>query len=252
MPVLNDGEIKNSFNCNRLEGQVEELTNAVAELQKQTAGTSAAITDVNLSLGDISVTYDTADGVHMTSTGQITYEGKEEKDQPVIDLTIPIVAGDGISIDKKENSEQIEIKAVGGGTKHLWLHSISISQSARTFNFSLLLPTDTKFTTYAAFKTWMLNNIYLQQPGTEIDICYTDRTIKVPCYTSYTVSSFSTIVYGMIIGLSGGNAASNWGMWYESKNLVAPSGGGNVSENYLSSVKILGSSTFTDSVVPIL
>lgn len=248
MPVLNDADIKISFNCNRLEEQVDKLTNAI-----KTGGNGAPITDVNLSLGDISVTYNTTDGVHMTSTGEITYEGKENKDQPVIDLAIPIVAGDGISIDKKENSEQIEIKAVGGASQtHLWLHSISLVQSNRTIHFQIYLPTDTKFASYAAFRTWMLDNVYLVNPGTGGTICHTDRTMNIPCFTSYTISNFTDIIYSITIGLSGGNAAENWGMWYESKKLIAPSGGGAVTEQYNSGVKIYGSATFTDYVVPIL
>ena len=66
-----------------------------------------SLTDVNLTLGDTTVQYDTTDGIQMTSTGRFTYaEGNKDA---TIDLDIPLIGTDGIVIDKASDSEKIEV-----------------------------------------------------------------------------------------------------------------------------------------------
>lgn len=66
-----------------------------------------SLTDVNLTLGDTTVQYDTNDGIQLTSTGRFTYaEGNHDA---TIDLDIPLIGTDGITIDKASDSEKIEI-----------------------------------------------------------------------------------------------------------------------------------------------
>lgn len=66
-----------------------------------------SLTDVNLTLGDTTVQYDTTDGIQMTSTGRFTYaEGTHDA---TIDLDIPLIGTDGIVIDKASDSEKIEV-----------------------------------------------------------------------------------------------------------------------------------------------
>ena len=74
------------------------------------------LTDVNLTLGNTTVQYDTTDGVQITSTGRFTY-AEGDKDVTV-DLDIPLVAGSGISIDKKAKKEQVQIKIANYPTLH--------------------------------------------------------------------------------------------------------------------------------------
>ena len=64
-----------------------------------------SVNDVNLTIGQETVTYSKQDGVTINSNGQIKY-GEKTKDITV-EHDIPIVAGDGISIDKLENEEKI-------------------------------------------------------------------------------------------------------------------------------------------------
>lgn len=67
-----------------------------------------SLTDVNLTLGDTTVQYDTNDGIQLTSMGRFTYaEGNHDA---TIDLDLPVVGTDGITIDKASDSEKIEIK----------------------------------------------------------------------------------------------------------------------------------------------
>lgn len=67
------------------------------------------ITDIDLTLGDETVLYDTTNGIQLSATGKITRkDGTFE--QPQVDLDIPLVPGKGISIDKKANEEKVEVK----------------------------------------------------------------------------------------------------------------------------------------------
>lgn len=66
------------------------------------------LTDVNLTLGDMTVLYDTTDGLQMTATGRFSYESGQK--DVTVDLDIPIIAGKGAIIDKVAEKEQIEVK----------------------------------------------------------------------------------------------------------------------------------------------
>lgn len=69
------------------------------------------LTDLNLTLGDTTVLYDTTEGIQLTSTGRATYNG--EQHDFTSDLALPIIGKDGITIDKAADSEKIEISGSG-------------------------------------------------------------------------------------------------------------------------------------------
>lgn len=67
------------------------------------------ITDIDLAFSDKTVLYDTTNGIQLSATGKITRkDGTSE--QPQVDLDIPIVSGNGITIEKVANKEQITVK----------------------------------------------------------------------------------------------------------------------------------------------
>ena len=67
------------------------------------------ITDIDLTLGDETVLYDTTNGIQLSATGKITRkDGTSE--QPQVDLDIPVVSGNGITIEKAADKEQVVIK----------------------------------------------------------------------------------------------------------------------------------------------
>lgn len=69
------------------------------------------LTDLNLTLGDTTVQYDTTEGIQLTSTGRATYNGEQHDFTTNLDL--PIIGKDGITIDKAADSEKIEISGSG-------------------------------------------------------------------------------------------------------------------------------------------
>lgn len=67
------------------------------------------ITDIDLTLGDETVLYDTTNGIQLSATGKITRkDGTSE--QPQVDLDIPVVSGNGITIEKAADKEQVVVK----------------------------------------------------------------------------------------------------------------------------------------------
>lgn len=67
------------------------------------------MTDLDLTYGDVTVDYNTTDGMTINGQARFTYNGGITKDV-TMDIEVPIVAGDGIIIDKKANQEKVEVK----------------------------------------------------------------------------------------------------------------------------------------------
>lgn len=66
------------------------------------------LTDTDLTYGDVTVTYDTTDGIGINGTMRQTYDGTNH--DSMMDISIPLVPGNGIVIDKKSGSEKVEVK----------------------------------------------------------------------------------------------------------------------------------------------
>ena len=65
--------------------------------------------DLDLTYGNTTVTYDTTDGMTINGKARFTYDGGTTKDVPM-NIDVPIVAGDGITIDKVNGQEKVEVK----------------------------------------------------------------------------------------------------------------------------------------------
>lgn len=67
------------------------------------------MTDLDLTYGNTTVDYNTTDGITINGQARFTYDGGTTKDV-TMDIEIPIVAGEGITIDKKSTEEKVEVK----------------------------------------------------------------------------------------------------------------------------------------------
>lgn len=67
------------------------------------------MTDIDFTYGDVTVDYNTTDGMSINGQARFTYDGGTTKDV-TMDIEVPIVAGDGITIDKKSTEEKVEVK----------------------------------------------------------------------------------------------------------------------------------------------
>lgn len=104
------------------------------------------LTDTDLTYGDVTVTYDTTDGIGINGTMRQTYDGTTH--DSMMDLSIPIVPGKGIIIDKVADKEQVEVKtdineavkvgtyansiAIGDGTNIRGRNSIDIGYTTKS------------------------------------------------------------------------------------------------------------------------
>lgn len=87
------------------------------------------LTDTDLTYGDVTVTYDTTDGMGINGTMRQTFDGTNH--DSMIDIHIPIVAGNNILIDKKADEDKIEvkldqskdIKLIGGSSNSVYFTS---------------------------------------------------------------------------------------------------------------------------------
>ena len=82
------------------------------------------MTDLDLTYGDTTVEYNTTDGISINGQARFTYNGGTTKDV-TMDVEIPIVAGDGITIDKVDGQEKVEVKLDTEYTEKNYLKRIS-------------------------------------------------------------------------------------------------------------------------------
>lgn len=111
------------------------------------------ITDIDLTLGNETVLYNTTNGIQLSATGKITRkDGTSE--QPQVDLDIPVVSGNGVTIEKAADKEQVVIKV---NTSVVALKS-DLTSYAKTSDLASYVKTATLNTTLADYvKTASLN-----------------------------------------------------------------------------------------------
>ena len=76
-------------------------------------GTSLeAISDINMSIGQEAVTYNTTDGINVVTGGKITYGSPTQEKSFNSQYQLPIVAGDGITIAPNTAGDKVEVKSL--------------------------------------------------------------------------------------------------------------------------------------------
>lgn len=106
-PIATRDDYSKFTNGHKVKAEVDSSQKSVKFVDGGEDDGINSLTDVNLTLGDTTVQYDTNDGIQLTSTGRFTYaEGNKDA---TIDLDLPIIGTDGITIDKASDSEKIEI-----------------------------------------------------------------------------------------------------------------------------------------------
>lgn len=106
----------NGLNTNKLDktAVVQETGTGTDVVMSQKAVTDAiankgldTLTNVNLTVGNTTVQYNTTNGIQINSTARFTSQGTNH--DATMELDLPIVGKDGIVIDKAADSEKIEI-----------------------------------------------------------------------------------------------------------------------------------------------
>lgn len=82
------------------------------------------MTNLDLTYGNTTVDYNTTDGMTINGQARFTYDGGTTKDVPM-NIDLPIVAGEGITIDKKSAEEKVEVKLDTAFTDGKYVKSVA-------------------------------------------------------------------------------------------------------------------------------
>lgn len=80
-------------------------------------GNYSDITNIDLNTGDTTVEYDTELGITVNAKGTVTHENGATE-QPTTKFELPIIAGAGVSIDKKNTEEKVEVKSLNSNIEN--------------------------------------------------------------------------------------------------------------------------------------
>lgn len=106
-PIATRDNYSNFTNGHKVKVEVDSLQKSVKFVDGGKDDGINTLTDVNLTLGDTTVQYDTTDGIQINSTARFTTQGTNH--DATMDLALPVVGKDGIIIDKAADAEKIEI-----------------------------------------------------------------------------------------------------------------------------------------------
>lgn len=90
---------------------------ATVKQVKAVQGNYTDITNIDLNTGDTTVEYDTELGITVNAKGTLTHKNGNTE-QPTTKFELPIIAGAGVSIDKKETEEKVEIKSLNSNLEN--------------------------------------------------------------------------------------------------------------------------------------
>lgn len=128
-PIATRDNYSNFTNGHKVKVEVDYLQKSVKFVDGGKDDGINTLTDVNLTLGDTTVQYDTTDGIQLNSTARFTAQGTNH--DTMIDLALPVVGKDGIVIDKAADSEKIEVKVDNSK-----IFNVNISSLSDTSNYN--------------------------------------------------------------------------------------------------------------------
>ena len=106
-PIATRDNYSNFTTGHKVKVEVDSLQKSVKFVDGGKDDGINTLTDINLTLGDTTVQYDTTEGIQINSTARFTTQGTNH--DAMMDLAIPVVGKDGITIDKAADADKIEI-----------------------------------------------------------------------------------------------------------------------------------------------
>ena len=106
-PIATRDAYSNFTNGHKVKAEVDSSQKSVKFIDGGKDDGINSLTDINLTLGNITVQYDTTNGIQLNSLARFT--GASGNHDATMDLDLPVVGKDGIVIDKAADSEKIEI-----------------------------------------------------------------------------------------------------------------------------------------------
>lgn len=87
------------------------------------------MTNLNLTYGNTTVDFAPDDGITINGQARFTYDGGTTKDVPM-DIDVPIVAGEGITIDKVNGQEKVEVKLDTALTDGKYVKKVTVTEGS--------------------------------------------------------------------------------------------------------------------------
>lgn len=106
-PIATRDAYSNFTNGNKVKAEVDSSQKSVKFIDGGKDDGINSLTDVNLTIGNTTVQYDTTDGIQINSIARFT--GAAGNHDAAMDLDLPIIGTNGIVIDKTADSEKIEV-----------------------------------------------------------------------------------------------------------------------------------------------
>ena len=106
-PIATRDNYSNFTNGHKVKVEVDSLQKSVKFVDGGKDDGINTLAYVNLTLGDTTVQYDTTDGIQINSTARFTTQGTNH--DAMMDIALPVVGKDGITIDKAADADKIEI-----------------------------------------------------------------------------------------------------------------------------------------------
>ena len=163
-----------------------------------------SLTDTNLTYGDVTVTYNTTDGIGINGTMRQTYDGTNH--DSTVDMHIPLVPGAGIAINKQAGTERVEVKIDSSKI----ITAIGFATYDSMGNQSYLYPDNIQYRDYEG-------NQYMLAFPLENGTLTTDGSFKTIFGKSIVGSgNINLYVHNMTFHLPDGDC---YGRWISSNNL---------------------------------
>lgn len=171
------------------------------------------LTNTNLTYGNTTVTYGATNGITINSTTRQTFNGTTH--DSTMNLSLPIVAGDGVSIAKAADAEKIVISGSGGDVTAAGNNTFTGSNtfngtvkfngmpSARNFVAQIEgLPGYTSFGSNGLFELKSADNgtVYYPQLPYKTDTLATLKDLPAAVSANPTLSGSETVLTGLQIG----------------------------------------------------
>ena len=106
-PIATRDAYSNFTNGHKVKAEVDSSQNSVKFIDGGKDDGINSLTDVNLTLGNTTVQYDTTNGIQINSTAR--FADAEGNHDSTMELALPVVGKDGIVIEKAADSEKIEV-----------------------------------------------------------------------------------------------------------------------------------------------
>ena len=186
------------------------------------------LTDLNLTVGNTAVQYNTTDGIQLTSTGRATYNG--EQHDFTTDLDLPIIGKDGITINKAADSEKIEISGKGCVQHHTGPKGYYRAYITDSTNWDTMIIIKSEGTHAENTIMWRKadGSGEIVMPETPVDLSITNKKYVDDNFVKKDTSKAAVQVYGhdakgnpQMFHISTPNANPNWLCMYQPATLGA-------------------------------